>query len=405
MDGSFVLQLVSGHLLSNIMFKRQNSAKLIDEIERLFGLCENTPKFQEKRFYQTCWSEILDIAERQYEDKDISIFAYNILEGFAAKLSQKSNDYGFYCERILHGLNSAIISGPVLHSPLHCLESYLECANSDIIANLFDRINKICSLISQRSESPEHLLGAIALWRLILIRGASSKLCHLKHTSLTLILCQIQILAVSRDQRVQESGRALLQDLVELYRNSIEDSVFGITSNDESLVLSQDILNLDIDDFQEQEEEELEYFLRGSIVQKYSTRTVKDQEVLKQLLLAACSYFSDRFSSQEMFNIKMAIREGVDSSVKSELSVLECIFGRFLEITYGQLIAMAQKSMSIDFLQLKEDCITLENTSSVSESIRKMIDRYKDCVMNEADDIEAKFASYVAPHFNLILSQ
>jgi hypothetical protein len=76
-----------------------------------------------------------------------------------------------------------------------------------------------------------------------------------------------------------------------------------------------------------------------------------------------------------------------------------------LEITYGQLIAMAQKSMGIDFLQLKEDCITLENTSSVSESIRKMIDRYKDCVMNEADDIEAKFASYVAPHFNLILSQ
>lgn len=407
MDGSFILQLVSSHLLSNIILKREKDSKSIqEEVQRLFGLCQNNDSFQEKRFYQTCWSGILDVAENNNDDKYISSFAYSALEGFAYRLSQRSNDYGFYCERLLQSLHSAILSGQIMHLQLlKCLISYLECANRDIICDLFDRINKVCTLISQTSESPEHCLGAIHLWRCILIRGASSKSCHLKHTNLTLILSQIQILAASRDLSVQESGHALLQDLIQLYKSSMEDSSCSVTSNRENLLVSQDILNLDVeDDFQEQEEEELEYFLRGSIVQKYSTGTMKGLEELKKLLLDTCQSFSDKFSSQEMFNIKMAIREGVNSSVESDLSVLECIFGKFLEITYGQLTAMAQKSISIDSFQLQNESLSLKNASSISKSIQELIDTYKHCVMHEADDVESKFVSYVAPHFKRILS-
>lgn len=403
MNDSFVHQLVSSHLVSNIMLNRANQLTSIEEeITRLFGLCQSSVPFQERNFYQTCWAQILDIAEKRCDNINIASLAYNILARFASKLSERSRDYEFYCERLLHCLHSAILSGRRLYSSsFECFETYLQCSKPEIVSNLFDRINKFCFLISQRSESSEYCLAAIAFWRIILIRGVSSKLCHLKYINLTLVLARIQIMAVSRDRCVKEAGCAMLQDLIESYKDAAGNVICTEVLTDDSLI-SQDMISLDtVDEFQEDEQIELEYFLRGSIVQKHHGIDV-NREKLKQRLVGTFEYFSDLFSNQEMYNIEQAIQEGVDSSVESDLSILECILGRFLQITYKELTAMAQKSMEVESIQEK-DRLSLKNTSG-SKSIQRMIEAYKGCIIQEAEDIESKFLSYIVPHFRKILS-
>ena len=408
MDASFRCQLVSSHLVSNIILDKQDHRRyMMEAIEKTFGLVrERNVRFREKLFYQLCWSQILEIAGTNFQNEQIVSQSYTILEGFAPELSKRSTEYGFYCDRLLHGLHSQMLSGRTIHSSsLKCLDTYLKEAQWENISGMFDHINECCFCLISQSKSVYNL-GAIALWRLILLRGVSSKSRYPSHMNLTLVLAQIQIISATGDESVREASRALLQDLVDSYKTCTQDDAACNAVSDIGSFVSQDIFDLNtVEEFQDQENPEIEYFLRGSIAQKKHVAETKSHAVkLKERLLDTFESFSDVFNNREMCNIERSIREGVDLSLESNLSILECIFRRFLQITYGELTAMAQESMIMkqNKLQDVENCTSVKN-SFASKSFQQMIDTYKGDVIEEADDIEAKFISYAVPHFKKVL--
>lgn len=369
------------------------------QIERVFGLSESDLVFQENSFYRKCWSKIVDAFERNHKS-DFAVLASHILESFASKLSRKSRDYRFYCRKLLVCLDSAASSGQCIHSSsLACLQSYLKFAEWDILRDLFDQINHLCFYLVSRSSTLDpcgYNLGAIGLWQVVLTKGLSSKFHSIKHSNLTLIFAQVQKLSISDEEVVQKAAMALLDDLMESYK------CMDCTDNCAKLDDSKDLIDLEgIEEFDD--ENEVEYFLRGSLAHKHdSSKTKKGVEMLKHNLLQISEYLPDVFNNREISYIERAISEGVECSFDSDLPILECISAKFLEITYEELTAIAQESIKRNRFQLKR-MKDLNQSCIGPKSAQKKLELYKDNVIVEADSIEAKFLLYVAPRLKNII--
>lgn len=397
MDPSFSSRLISSHLLASVIFDRSNeSVSLIKWIEKVYGLDAPREKgvaFRERCFYLQCWSPILDAAVGEHTSDRVSVFAYQVLQAFAPKLSQISDDYKFYCHKLLSGLHSGIVSGNVVKSSaVKCLQTYLKYGDLSIVGDLFNEINDFCFLLvsKQGGMNPyENKLGAIALWRTVLTRGVGCISYYPKYSNLTLVLSQIKIMAISSDSVIRKQAEGLLSDLVGLYKCMDYESICDYDCKVESL----ELLDLEaIEDFEDGENNEIEYFLRGSIAKDPSDSQWKeDFEVarLKQKLQETTVLWCDQFSNHEVYNIEKAIVEGLRLSLGSNMSIMECIFSRFLEITYEDLAAAVQDNIDIDLVQ--------------KQSIQQGIDTYKNDLLRQADDIEAKFINYVVPFLKKII--
>ena len=410
---------MTSHLLSSIISGNiEESKSVAKEVARVYRLSDvdkdsdsNSAgkvllgKEAEREFFRSCIDPILGIVSHSRNIKVVSL-AYGVLDHFSVGLAERSNDFLYYVERlvscfeidIVHSEDRRIYHGK---AAFHCLSSYIRNirrTDADSTRDLMNRVNSLCFVLVTLGHHGNvcYSLGALVVWKSMVehIRGSSNA----AFLNLPLVFAQVQRMAWhDGEDAVRASAKEALSAMRDMYKDVAE-------MDDEETVDSDDsFMNLeDVDEFEvEAETKEIEYFLRGSIRPPNNTisphkmgsvvipgsESEYEKQALKVKLAEAIREVEDSFSNKELLYIERAVREGVDSQENNTtFSTLECIFSKFLEIIYEELINAAKTSIRVD-----------------EGPMEKHIDEMTNVVLAQANDIESRFLRLVVPCFTDIV--
>ena len=409
---------MTSHLLSSIVSgnieESKSVAKEVLRVYRLSDVDKNSDstfagnvllgKEAERELFRYCIDPILGIVSHSRNIKVISL-AYGVLDHFSVGLGEKSNDFLYYLERLVSCFETDIIHSEdrrMYHgkAAFHCLSSYIRNIrrkDAGATRDLMTRVNSLCFvLVTLGHRNLCFTLGALTVWKSMVehIRGSSNA----AFLNLPLVFAQVQRMAWhDGEDSVRVAAREALSAMRDMYKDVAEFDEEEVVDSDDSF------MNLeDVDEFEmEAETKEIEYFLRGSIrppnnhlspdkmgrVLIPGSTSEFENEALKVKLAEAIRVVENSFSNRELSFIERAIQEGVDSQESnSTFSTLECIFSRFLEIIYEELINSAKKSIQADELPME-----------------KHVDKMTSVVLAQANDLESRFLRLVVPCFTDIL--
>jgi len=392
-------QLVAGHLLSSIISANEKmTERVLPLVERAFCLDQpGSSRRTERIFYTLCWEPIQSITRGIYSNHDVIRLAYTVLGSFAKALSAKSLDYLHYVQKVLAQLHSDLTINRGEEASMagyRCLASYIRYSKVDL-KHIANDANKMC-FHSISHGSPELILGALCVWRSLLVDSAASYM----SLNLPLVMARVQRLAMAKNETVREAATLLLSDVLE-YSHGMEYHPLESVRESASVAPSINKVDVSPDQFELENPEEIEYFLRGSIPifpGMASTITQGDhktrEHALIQQLVKEVQVLGDSdasFSNRDLFNIEKAITEGIQSRGDETFTYTECIFSKYLEIIYEDLTSRAKESIIVD--------TSLVNITDVGQHI----DNCSSLVLSKAEDLETKFLNHVVPILHRII--
>lgn len=398
MGKSLPHELVAGHLLSSIISVNEKmTERVLPLVERAFFL--DQPSFSkrtEKIFYTLCWEPIQSITRGPYSNGDVIRLAYMVLESFAEALSAKSLDYLHYVQKLLFQLHSDVSIDDGVKASMggyRCLAAYIRYSKVDL-KDVANAANEMCFLSVSRGK-PALILGAMCVWRGLLVDSAASYM----SLNLPLVMARVQRLAMGKDKSIREEASLLLSDVLE-YSRSLDYHHPESVRESSSVASSINNVDVSLDQFDLENPEEIEYFLRGSIPVPAIPSTITQgedkahEDVLIHQLVKEVEALGDSdasFSNRDLFNIEKAITEGIQSRRDETFTYTECIFSKYLEIIYEDLTSRAKDSIVID--------PSLADLAHVGQHI----DHCSSLVLSKAEDLETKFLDHVVPILQRII--